>query len=457
MSSLSSILQIGKSALSAHQLANQIAGNNIANVNTEGYSRRVAALRSLVGIQTPWGEAGGGVTALSINRYRDQFLDAQVRSARSQLADWNLRDAQLQRVDALFTETDGVGFGTRLDEFFNAWHDLANDPQSSAMRANLRQKSLALIDIFHNLAGSLNSQRLALDRQIAGEVNEVNELIKRVAALNGQIVAAGEASGGANNLLDERDLLLDRLSELVDVQVIRQNDGAVGVYINSQNVVERAEYQELKLVAAMDDQAAPQAIITDDGGSVVIAGGELSGLLELRDVTLPDYVERLNQLAKNLVEEVNTLHRAGYNPNGTSGINFFDPEKTEAATVDLSAAIQSDVNNIAAGASTASGDSTQALAIADLKSATLAGLGTSINDYYTSLIAEVGAAARHAGDSRAHLQIVEEQLSIQREAVQGVSLDEEMADLIRFQHAYDAAAKLIQTADAMMQSILNMV
>lgn len=452
MSGLNGILQVGKSALVAHQLANQVAGNNIANVNTPGYSKRVAALRSLLGVGTPWGELGGGVVAGSIERYRDRLLDAEVRHARSQLADWSLRDTHLERIDALFAEVDGAGLGARLDEFFNAWHDLANDPQSSAMRANLRQKSLALIDHFHHVAGRLEDQRLALDRQIAGSVLEANELIRRIAALNGQITA-----GGASSLLDERDMLLDRLSALVEVQVISASNGSLSVYAGSQNVVENTSYQELVFTPAAISIDSIDLITTAGGESIGVAGGELRGLIELRTATVPDYQDRLDRLAKGLAEEVNALHRAGYNPGGTTGVDFFDPDHTAASTLRLAAAIQSDVNNIAAGANTARGDNAQALAIANLKNGMVTELNASINDYYGALIAEVGAEARRAKDTREHLQIVEEQFSTQREAMHGVSLDEEMADLIRFQHAYDAAAKLIQTADAMMQSLLDMV
>lgn len=436
----------------AHQLANQVAGNNIANVNTAGYSKRVAALHSLLGAQTPWGELGNGVAAGSIERYRDLLLDAEVRHARSQLADWTLRDARLQRIDALFTETDGAGLGTRLDEFFNAWQDLANAPQSSALRANLKQKSLALVDNFHFLAGRLREQRVELDGEIASTVREVNELTSRIAVLNGQITA-----GGASSLLDERDMLLDRLSELGEMQVISKKDGSVSIYIHSQNVVEHTAHQELRLAATDAADSPAYAITTAGGESLEIAGGKLSGLIELRDLTLPDYQERLNRLAGSLVDEVNALHRAGYTLSGATGINFFDTDSTEASTISLATAILSDANNIGVGASAASGDNTQALAIAGLKHTALGGLGANLNDYYASLIAEVGAAAKRASDTRAHVQIVEEQFSMQREAVQGVSLDEEMADLIRFQHAYDAAAKLIETADAMMQSVLDMV
>jgi flagellar hook-associated protein 1 FlgK len=457
MASLISVFDVGKSALLAHQVSTHTAANNIANVNTEGYSRRVASLRSLSGVQSQWGEIGRGVTAQSILRQRAVFLDAHVRDARSQLGDWNLRDAELQGVDAIFAEAEGTGLGARLDDFFNAWQDLANGPQNSATRSSLRQKSLALMDVLHNLSGNLRDKRQAAREQIEATVEEINSMLGRIAELNDKIRSIGTTSQPASSLLDERDVVIDRLSALVDVDVLHRPDGTLSLYINSQNVVDSTVHEELATLTTQDGENFFVEMTVAGGEPSIVTGGKLGGLLEINNVALPGYSARLDQLASSLVEEVNALHRAGYNHNGTSGLDFFDPTKLNAATISLSTAVESDLNNIAAGATDSLGDNAQALAIAGLKNANISSLGTTLNDFYTSLISAIGADAGHARDTAAHLQIVQEQLTAQRESVQGVSLDEEMTNLIRFQHAYDAAAKLIQTADEMMESVLNMV
>ena len=457
MAPLNSVLQIGKTALLAHQLSMETAGNNIANVNTEGYSRRVASLRSLTGVLSPWGEIGRGVTVKTITRYRDSLIDEQVRDARSQLNEWAMNDAQLAGVDAIFSETEGAGFGARLDEFFNAWQDLANDPQSSAARANLRQKSLAMTDVFHDLAHSLQGQQRGLSGQVDSMVDEINGITRQIATLNDKILDLGDGSDAASTLLDERDRLLDQLSELVNTDVLHRSDGSVSVYINSQNVVDREAYDQLQTLTITDGATSHLEVVTAGGMTFLATGGKLGGLLQMANQTLPGYLERLNILARNLVETVNEAHGRGHGLNGATGIDFFDRTRTDAATMALSHEVETDLDNIAAGATAAAGDNAQALAIAGLKNANLSGLGTTLNDYYSSLLAGIGSDAAHALDTHRHLQIVHDQLDAQRESIQGVSLDEEMTNLMRFQHAYEAAARLVQTADAMMQTLLDMV
>jgi flagellar hook-associated protein 1 FlgK len=454
---LNSIFHIGRSALLAHQATVQTASNNVANVNTVGYSRRETVLRSLTGEQSEWGEVGRGVVAQSIMRYRDRFLDDQVRTARNQFGEWSLRNSQMEGVDAIFAEVDDNGLGARMDEFFNAWQDLANAPQDSASRSNLREKSLSLIDVFHNLDGQLDDRRQALREQIESTVTEINAMTRRVAELNDRLRTLGVESNPASSLLDERDAVIDRLSELVDVEVLPRDDNTVSLYIDSKNVVDTIFNEELSTRTTQDGDSFHIEIEVSGVQPISNLGGKLGGLVELNNETLPGYSERLDALARSLVEEVNGLHRGGYNRNGTTALDFFDPTQITAGSISLSSDVESDLNNIAAGATDALGDNAQALAIAGLKNQAAGGLGATLNDYYASLIAAVGTEAARARDSSAHFQVVHEQLIAQRESVQGVSLDEEMTNLIRFQHAYEAAARIVQTADELMQTVLNMV
>jgi flagellar hook-associated protein 1 FlgK len=363
----------------------------------------------------------------------------------------------MEGVDAIFSEAEGSGLGARLDEFFNAWQELANAPQDSSSRSSLRQKTLSLLDVFHNLDGQLLDRRQALREQIESAVGEINSLTRRVAELNDRVRSLGVENNPASSLLDERDVVIDRLSELAAVEVLPRPDGTVSLYINSKNVVDTIYNEELSTSTTENGDDFFVEVRVSEGEPLASVGGKLGGLLALNNDALPGYSDRLDQLAKNLVEQVNTLHTSGYNPNGTTGIDFFDPTQITAGSIKLSTEIETDVNNIAAGATDSLGDNAQALAIADLKSATVSDLGTTLDGFYTSLIASVGADAGYARDTAAHFQIVQEQLFAQRESVQGVSLDEEMTNLVRFQHAYEAAARLVQTADDMMRTVLDMV
>lgn len=454
MSGLMGLLQLGKRSLSAQQFGQQVVGNNISNVNTEGYSRQAPRFNTGGSIDTPWGKIGLGVQIGGIVRSRDVLLDKMFRQAESNLNEWETKETYLRRIDLLFREDDENGIGSRLDSFFNAWQDLANDPESVQARIAVKEQAKALISTFKRASSTVREQREGLNENISDTVKRINKITRQIALLNRKTQMTPEgAAGQAYDVFDQRDRLLDELSSLADITVVRRANAAVSVYIDSINVVEGVSAQELTTVEANDGNMRRVDVVGPQGSTLNPSGGYLHGLLELRDQTLKGYEQQLNQLSRHIVEEVNKYHKVGYTLAGETGINFFDNRYINANDLRLSEDVLNDPKKIIAATEDAAGDNAQALRIAALKDMPLVD-GTSFRDFYASLITTIGSDARYALDSAKNYDVIKSQTLVQRESISGVSLDEEMVDMIRYEQAYNAAARMIATLDEMIQTII---
>ena len=455
MPGLFGILELGKRTLISQQFAQNIVGNNIANVNTEGYSRQRTQFKQFGNINTPWGRMGLGVQVEKVIRSRDALIDRLYREGQGTLKEWEMRAQFLQQIDTAFSEVDESGLGAQLDAFFSAWYDLANDPENAQPRIALKERALALTDTFHRIVRKLKDQKQNINTRIEKNVKAVNSLVKKIAAINAKIPASTTSTGVSNDLLDERDRLIDELAGLVDVQVIERSDGRVGVYIGSINMVEGAYFQTLSLKYESDGSTTIARVLLPTNETFSPTRGELKALLDLRDDLIPSYEKSLDTLAQNLVEQINAYHKVGYNPDGETNLNFFDNRYITAETIRLDETILNNPEKIAAAAVDEIGDNTQALRIAALKDAGLIG-GVSFREYYAALITRVGLDGQEANDFLKNQEIFVNQTALQREQVTGVSLDEEMVDMIKYQQTYLAAARMITTADSMIEAIINL-
>ncbi|RME00274.1 MAG: flagellar hook-associated protein FlgK [Calditrichaeota bacterium] len=455
MAGLFGLLELGKRTLIAQQFAQNIVGNNISNVNTDGYSRQQTQFNQIGTIDTPWGKIGLGVQIQNVERSRDALVDKSYRDAHGALAQWQTRANILQKVDTIFTEEDQAGLGSKMDAFFNAWEDLANDPESLQPRLALKQRGIALTDTFHRIANKLKEQKVSTDNRISNLVDEANSLIKKIATLNGKIPSSATSAGQSNELLDQRDQLIDRLAEIVNVKVIESTDKGVSIFIGAINVVQGGFYHTIQTQTESGDGMTKTVLYSPSGTPLDVSSGELKGLLDLRDEILPSYSDSLNTLAKSMVDQVNAYHKVGYTLDGDTGINFFDTRYTTADAIKLDDEILDEPKKIIAAAEDAEGDGTQALRIAKLKDAPLLN-GSSYSDFYSGLITQIGVDGQSALDAAKSQEILARQTAIQREEVSGVSLDEEMINMIKFQQSYLAAARMISTIDSMIEAIISL-
>ncbi|MFQ5754454.1 MAG: flagellar hook-associated protein FlgK, partial [bacterium] len=437
MPDLIRILDIARRALSAHQNAMNTASNNIANANTEGFSRQRINLTAAKPIHMPNGIFGSGVSVESVKRIRDRFVDQQLMNERPSFNQFEFKSDALHFIEEIFNEPSDFGLNRMLEDFFNAFHDLANDPESTAARTVVRDNAVTLSNGFKRIHRQLFDFSQQLNDNLKTQVDEVNRYASQIAQLNDKIVSSEVDGNEASSLRDERDLLIDKLSKLVNVKTYENQFGAVNVAVGGRFLV--VETKSFKLSLATQSVAAigPQVIFENGGEIANITDGTIKGILDIRDVNVSDYLYQLDQLAVNFAEEVNKIHAQGFNLDGTSNINFFSPTVSGAEDFEVSPEILNDASLIAtADVLNEPGNNNIALAIAGLQDSLIMDEGqATFSAFYNSLIASVGSHTQEATFLKNSFSLTVEKLELTRESISGVSLDEEMTNLIAAQQA----------------------
>lgn len=452
--SLNSILSIASSALSSHQRVVETASHNIANAGTAGYSRQRVRLEPAYPLRSPNGLVGRGASAEGIERTRDTFLDAQLRAESGALGYHRTTSSALGQVEGVMGELGPGGMGAQLDRFFDAFNDLANDPVSVATRSTARQTASDLAFAFRTTSSRIQQVGADAQAKLTESVEEVNRLAAQVAELNVDIVA-NSANGGAPDLEDRRDLAIDRLSQLMQVQVIRESDNAVTVVAGGFVLADRSRSNALEVKSA---GAGLGAGFVGAPNPIDFKSGEIKAFADFTQRTIPGVVAQLDQLAASIVTRVNAIYTTGQTTTGIAGAPLFDPAGITATTMMLNPALTADLGTLVTGTTTAPGDSALALQIARLRTENQSTLGDRAFGEFVSTIAfGVGQGIKNAEDAVTAQEALVGQITDRRSSVQDVSIDEEMVSLLKSQQAYSAAAKVVTTADQMMQAILQMV
>ncbi len=467
MTTIPGLLSIGSNALMVQQKGIYVTGNNIANVNTPGYSRQRLNMSTDVPVNTGSGPLGSGVTANEIERVYDRFLGVQINNETQSLGQWEARKDSLERVEMIFNESGGYGLNHVMSEFWNAWQDLTNNPSGSVERTVLLAKSEMLTATLSKNYEDLQNIQQDIDANLEGAVHEINRLSENTVDLNQKIIQMESGGHAANDYRDQRDLVLKKLSKLIDIDSYEDNTGAVTVSVGSGQVLVEGT-RSYKLSTQVDATGHQDITWMDSSGNAVIitndiSKGKLKGWLDARDIDVDNSLNKLDTLAQDLMTEVNTLHAAGYGLDGSTGNDFFTGAAT-AAGIQVNPLISNDINLIAAADSfnlvpgDKPGDNGNAIAIANLQKAkTMSANTATFGAYYGSMVSDVGLAVQQATSYYDHQSQMVLQVENHRESVSGVSIDEETVNLIKFQNAYQAAAKLINTADEMMETVLNMI
>ncbi len=461
MSTLSGILNTGRQALLLEQLAMQVIGHNTANVNTAGFSRRRLDLTTSPAVLRSGNWLyGAGVAVGDLGRIRDRILDDQFRRSNTTLGYWSELENSLGEVEQVFNEFGGGAVSDHLQAFWDAWQDLADDPETLSARTNLIECARTLASSLNRVHKGLVSEREYLDQTLVDHVSEVNQITAEIAALNAQITGTETGGGEASDLRDRRDLLLDELSQLVSISSHENEDGAVNVYLGGQILVQGDQAQALGLTAYTEEDVTLHRVVWQTGGqSVEFGDGKLKATLAARDSSIPNALNHLDVFATTLVQEMNSRHVTGYGLTGSNGFNFWDGNTTGAGDIAVDAAIVADPRLIAtAGNPDAPGDNSVALWIGQLQTERILDGGVStLADYYTNLATGIGSETAAAHERRTTEEGAVNLLEERRQSVSGVSMDEEMANLIKVQKSYEAAAKIVTTVDEMMETILAMI
>ena len=459
MARISDVLNLARRALNVQRTAMNITGHNIANANTEGYTRQRVTMSSTIPLRTTDGMLGTGVQVVDIRRIRDTYLDAQILSENLGMGRWEYRERVYGEMEAVFAEPSDHALSAVLTQFWDSWQDLSNNPESAAVRQVVKQRANTLATTLNDVHSKLVTIQKNLNQEVGSIVKQINEMGEKIADLNRKIALTETTGKNANDYRDQRDLLLQKLGRLVDFQQVEMDNGMINVTIGGEMFVGLTETRHIEFGSkSLGDISVDVPKWESTENELRIVEGRLGAVLEMRDEVVPQYQDRLDTLALALVQEVNALHRDGYSLSGSTNILFFDEETTGAADIDLSAEVKADVNMIAASSDGSPGNGDIALDLAQLKDvAVLDNDQSSITDYYNSLINVLGLESEEAISMRENQELFLEQLEQKLESISGVSLDEEMTNMMQQQRAFQAAAQLVNTVDEMFVTLLDMV
>ena len=321
-------LEMGKRALATHQLSLNTVGHNISNVNTPGFTRQRVNITTTYPQEHPAGHVGTGVQAMDIIQIRDLFLNRQFRENSKALGQWTSMEKTLTQVESIFTEPNDNSLSDLLDQFWTSWSDLANNPESMAARAALVEHTNLLTSGFNRLYRQLSDLQKSVDNDVVMTVQKVNDMSEEIASLNQQIARAELGGQKANDLRDKRDLLIDELSQYVDINSVEQKNNTATVYIGSLAIVDGVTAFRIGTKKTVSGDTTTSAIVWEGTTKEIKnLNGELLGLVQTRDEVLPGYMSKLDEMAQALISSVNALHQTGFGLDGSTGLNFFDPLK----------------------------------------------------------------------------------------------------------------------------------
>lgn len=467
MPKIHGMMDIGKRAMMNSQAALQTTSHNIANKSTEGYSRQRVELMTNVPVSAGKFQVGTGNRASSITRTNNTYLEKQIQNEQGKMGFFRGRADGMGRVEQVFNEQINKGLNQYITDFFNAFRELSNNPESTTSRTMVKEAADALSFDFQRVHDSLSDIQKDIDEQVKVGVVEVNKMISEVARLNQEIAEVEVQGIPANDQRDRRDLLLKQLNEKIDIKYAEGTNGIVTVSTaGNALLVSGYDAHELTTVRNREsnridimftaNESTPPFQITDR-----IKGGAIGGSLEIRDKFITDLKDKVDTIAYTIAQEVNEVHRQGFDLDGQPGINFFDvPPTTKDAALEiaLNDAINQDVNKISAGIKpNAPGDNTVANVISQIQHRQIFDGGkATVDDFYNSQVGRVGAIAQRAIKSEESQKNILNQLSNIRESISGVSLDEETTKMIEFQRAFDASARVIKAADEMFDTVLSL-
>jgi len=516
MNSIFFSLETARKSLASQQRALDVTGHNIANVNTPGYSRQTAILATTPALPYPSnkvnfeaGQVGTGVTVEAITRMRLEYIDRQIWQESYTYGENEQRMATLQKIEILFNEPSDAGIRSVVDKYFESLQELSKQPENRDARDVVRQRGIALAQYMNHTFNQLVEIKDDLKYTLQEKVKNVNEIGVKIAQLNSEIKKITAAGDNPNDLYDQRDYLLDQLSKFVDITVSYDQCGRIMVSINGTTFVNGDSSLTMEVIDINPPATGKLSEIglrwQETGMPVKVDGGEFRAILDLYNTETEDYLQRVNDLTLSIAAKINSIHENGQglknnandlNEQPQSGIPFFtfrsgDP-RLAAKSIQVSAEIMngdSGLNAIAAAARQTDptvylpGDGSNALAMAKLKdsntlivfdlvesppgsgifrtveqvSGSLQKGDATFDDFIRGTIAKLGVDCQEAKRMVENQNALIEQLIYSRDAVSGVSLDEEAMNMIKYQHAYNAASRVITVVDGMIDTLINRV
>lgn len=456
---LSGLLSTARDALSAHAYGVTVAGQNITNVNTPGYSRREVILES----RALGNEAYGGVQVRGLRQITDAVLDRQQLITSGNKFAAQAHDQALQGVEALFNDAQGSGVSEQLNRLFASFDQLAARPNDTTARAQVLQSADDLATRVNDIADDLASQREQLLHKARSIAENVSGRASELAELNRRIHSEEVQGHDAADLKDQRNQVLLDLSQMIDIKTTIDGSGGVLVHSSGTVLVEGANARSLSV--SLDSGGALKILAHSapgDAGQDVtkyLSGGSLAGVKEARDVDVFEVARNFDQFVFDVGNAINAQHAAGFGQDGLSGRNIFDLFATSpgaARSLKLSTDVAGNPAAIAAAgaAGTLPGDSDNAALLAALGDKPIAPGGRSVFEGYGDIVGDVGTRKSASERDATMREALHAQTAAMREAMSGVSIDEEMIALSKYQRAYAATSKVITTVDEMLGDLI---
>ncbi len=456
-----SAFEIGRRALNAASYGVTVTGQNISNVNTPGYSRQYVQLADAAGTNISGFAIGNGVTVQGVQAFRDRFIESRINTETGVAGRLSAQRDTLSPVETALQGTDNGGLQNALNSYFGAFRDLDANPNSTALRSIVAQRGANLASSFNSTRGQLGQIQRGADEQVRDTVDQVNGLSSQIAQLNSRIKGADAIGENDSALRDQRGQLINQISELTGARSTENSDGTVTLTIGEGRALVSGD--QAATLRATSTPPLGLSTITIDDQPATFDEGRLRGLQNAITET-GSQIDNLDSLAASVVDRVNTLHSSGTDQDGNAGTNFFavpaGGQPVTAANISLNPAISGNPRLVVASSLNQPGQSgTVAGQIAGLLTDPGSTVGTrtgSFSSIYGSFVAEAGEQVSSANNNLETQAAIIAQATTQRDAVSGVSLDEEAINLLQYQKAYDAAARFIKIADEMTQTILSL-
>jgi flagellar hook-associated protein 1 FlgK len=454
MGGLNTSISIAMQALDATQGALDATSNNIANANTPGYTREVAQFSENGESYTANGVTGGGVTLTGLQSVRDELLNLQIQQQTSLQSGADAQSSSLQTIQSYFSTTSGDDVASALSSFSSNLSQLSANPTSAAARQGVLSSGQDLASAFNTTANGLASARSAADSQVTQTVAQINTLTQQLAQINQSLSQTSAAANNGGTLQDTRDQLVQQLSALTGVSVTQSNGGETLTTANGTPLVIGSQSFSLQTTTGTD---GVQHVLDSNGTDITasIQGGTLGGSIQVRDQTIPGFLTQLNALASQFATAFNSAQAQGFDADGNAGQNFFTVATNPAAAASGITVSATDPSLVAISSDGSAGSNGN---VANLSAAITGALpsGQTPASAYASLVYQVGSAASNASTQSTAIGLNLQQLTDQQGSVSAVNTNEEATNLLRYQTAYEAAARIVSTIQQLTTVTLNM-
>ncbi|MGE5632529.1 MAG: flagellar hook-associated protein FlgK [Caulobacteraceae bacterium] len=477
MSSTFRGLGIGISAVFANQRALDVTGHNISNVNTPGYTRQMISNSSAFyqklgqsGNGKPM-QLGYGVDVQEIRQYRDEFLDKKFKRESTSLGYWDSRFSSIKELETIFNDNSEEGLQTVMNNFWDSWEQLSKPTGGLTARSIVKENAIAFVETVKNMDNMLVNFRRSKDKEITESIDRVNEIAKNIADLNLEIQKVESYGVTANDLRDQRNYLIDELCQKAKIQVIEGN--TVNIALEGRLLVEGSRYEQIETVPDPGNSGFAEFVWAGSNEKLQLSGGSISSLVEARDVLVKGFRDKLNEFVKGVAAAINEIHITGYGTTDATHRYFFiNALDGTANNIDLSTiAFNPDLNEYdkiaAAEEANNNEDNRVALKIAELRQndyfsddiyeTNPSNRKFNFDEFYRNIISDLGNKGQEASTQVDAQKLLVDQIEYRRQAVSAVSMDEEMSNLIKYEHSYNAAARIVNAMDEMLDIIVNKI